>query len=544
MPEEFPRISSRARRLYGRQEIWPDRLLDNWLAEAAERSPQRAAVVDGDVRLSYRELIERVDRAAAGLRRLRVGHGEVVSFQLPNWWEALVLHFAIIRIGAISNPLIPILRDRELQFMLGAARTKVLVVPGTFRGYDHAGLAQRVRNHLPALERVVTVRGRRRPDATTFTELLIKDDGIEPEQFRRPDDAVLLLYTSGTESEPKGVVHSHNTLSYDNVSIIEHFELHSSDVVFVPSPIAHITGVLYGLHLASMLGSTVVYQDVWEPTRALELVQAERCSFVVAATPFLHGLTYHERLSEYDVSSLRVFACGGADVSPDLIRAANERLDCYALRVYGSTEVPTLTAGACTDPIDKRANTDGRRVGIAEVAILDEDGNRCAHGEVGQLFARGPEAFLGYYGRSGAISFTADGWFDTGDTARIDNDGYVQIAGRTKDIILRGGENLSSKEIEDLLVGYPDVLDVAVVAMPDPILGERACAVVVPRAGAILRLADLTNYLDRLGTAKQKWPERLELVDELPKTPTGKVQKLRLREHVAARLAEDQQPIS
>jgi cyclohexanecarboxylate-CoA ligase len=519
--------------------IWDDRVLDSWLAASARSSPDLAAVVDAEVRLSYAELLDRVARAAAGLRELGIGRGDVVSFQLPNWWETLTLHLAAIRIGAVSNPLMPILRARELRFMLHTAKTKVLVVAGTFRGYDHAALGVRLKAELPALEHVVVVRGDR-PDALAFADLLSSAEGGEPDPDRMPDDPVVLLYTSGTESDPKGVVHSHNTLGYENRSIIRHFGLSGDDVIFTPSPLAHITGVLYGMHLAPMLSTTVVYQDVWEPGRALRLIEAERCSFVVAATPFLHGLAYHEKLAEHDVSSLRIFACGGADVAPGLIRSATDRIGCCAVRVYGSTEFPTLTAGSPADALGKLADTDGRAIGTAEALVLDDNGKQAATGVVGNLLARGPEAFLGYLGRPAQASFDEDGWFDTGDKARIDNQGYVQIAGRSKDIIVRGGENLSCKEIEDLLFGHPDVVEVAIVAMSDPVLVERACACVVARPGAALQLDDLVSHLDQLGVAKQKYPERLELVAELPKTPTGKIQKFRLREHVRNKLAEEQ----
>ncbi len=310
-------MSPGARRRYRRSGAWDGHLLDGYLTAAAVDSPQRTAVVDGAVRLSYAELAERVGAAGAGLRGVGVGRGDVVSFQPPNWWEALVVHLAAIRIGAVSNPLMPILRDRELRFSLAGARSRVLLVPERFRGFDHAGLALRLRRELPDLDHVVVVRGTRDGDLPlsdmAFGDLLAGTRGGDPEPGRAPDDPVVLLFTSGTESDPRGAVHSHETLGYEDRSIIEHFGLSGDDVVWMPSPVAHITGVLYGFHLATMLATTVIYQDVWEPGEALRLVEAERCTFVVAATPFLHSLTYHERLGEADLSSLRAFACGGAD---------------------------------------------------------------------------------------------------------------------------------------------------------------------------------------------------------------------------------------
>ncbi len=505
------------------------------MQRSVDSTPDTDALVEGATRLSYADLDRLVAEAAAGLRRLGMTRGNVVSFQLPNWWEALVLHLALVRIGAVSNPLMPILREREMRYMLGRSRSRILITVDHFRGFDHGDLARNLQADLGDLETVVLVR----PESTNgarFEDLLGTRAGGDPDPNRGPDDPVVLLYTSGTEANPKGALHSHNTLGYEDRSIIEHFGLTSADVVFMPSPVAHITGVLYGFHLATMLGTKVVYQDVWEAGEALELIERERCSFTVAATPFLHGLTYHERLAQHDVSSLRIFACGGADVPPDLIRDADERLGCCAVRVYGSTEFPTLCAGHRSDPVDRRATTDGRLIGPAEARVVDDHGVEVLPDTVGNLSVRGPEAFIGYLGESRS-ALDPEGWFETGDLASIDHDGFIRIAGRTKDIIIRGGENISVKEIEDLLYAHPDVADVAIVAMPDPRLVERACAVVVPVAGATLTLSAVAEYLNGFNLAKHKFPERLELVDSLPRTPTGKVQKYVLRQLVQERIA-------
>lgn len=532
----FPEVSAYARRAYGDSGLWDGELLDAYLTRCATRTPQRIAVIDGDHRISYADLAQRVAAVAAGLRGLGVGRGDVVSMQLPNWWEAMVVHFATITIGAVSNPTMPILRDRDLAFMVGSACAKVLVVAAQYRNFDHGAMAARLLRELPALEHVVTVRGRL-DCALAFDDLLTTEpaDGA-PEPGRSADDPVVLLYTSGTESSPKGAVHSHNTLGYENRTMIELYELAEADVIWAPSPIAHITGVLFALHLPTMIGSAVVLQDIWDPTTALELIAAHHCTFVVAATPFLHGLTYHPRLAEFDIASLRVFVCGGADVPPRLIADAGDLLKVRAVRLYGSTEIPTVTSSATGASLARRANTDGRAIAIAEIVVVDDDGQLVPTGTVGRLRARGPEAMLGYLGRD-RHPFDVDGWFDTGDLGRLDTDGYLTVAGRSKDIILRGGENISAKEVEDLLHTHPAIAEVAIVAMPDPRLTERACAVVVLQPGASLELSDLVTHLDALHVAKQKYPERLEIVDELPKTPTGKVQKFALRQLVADRLS-------
>jgi cyclohexanecarboxylate-CoA ligase len=515
---------------------WTDSFVDGHVTTAAALNPAGLAIVDGAVRLSYTELDASIDAVAGALAGLGVGKGDAVSWQLPNWHEAIILHHAVLRIGAVSNPIVPIYRQREVEYILAEAGSTVVVVPQIFRGFDYAAMIDELRPRLTELKHVVVVRPDAPTGGLTFEQLLASDaraDGIE----RSPDDAILLMFTSGTTARPKGVVHTHNTLDYENRSIIDIWQLREDDKVFMPSPVTHVTGMLYGLQLPAMLRTAVVLQDVWEPLEALELMAAERCTFSVAATPFLHALTYHPRLDEFDLSALRVFGCGGADVPPALIRAARQRLDCFVTRVYGSTEFPTLSTSGPDDPPDKAADTDGRAIAAATYRIVDESLADVAVGEVGELLVKGPEALAGYQRpEDGLEAFTPGGWFRTGDLAASDAGGYLTIRGRRKDIILRGGENISVKEVEDLLFEHPLVAEIAIVAMPDPVMVERACAFVVPSPGGEPSIADFAEFLSAAGVAKQKFPERVEIVAELPKTQSGKVQKYVLRDEVRAML--------
>jgi cyclohexanecarboxylate-CoA ligase len=516
---------------------WDGSLIDTALVVRAGRQPDRLAVVDADRHLTYGELDELVRRAAAGLRRLGVRRGEAVAWQLPNWLEAVVVHHAVLRLGAVSTPIIPIYRHREVGFILRQSRARTLVVPSSFRGFDHLRMVDDLRAELPDLRTVIGVRGER----DTFRELVEEPPDTGPGDEHTADDIALLLYTSGTTSAPKGVLHNHHTLEYENRSIIDLFGLTGEDTVFMPSPVSHITGILYGLHLPFTLGTAVVLQDVWNPADALALLERHRCSVVIGATPFLHGLVHHPDRSRYDLSALRVFGCGGADVPPELIRHGEESLGCTATRIYGSTEFPTLSGGNADDPLEKRATTDGRPLGTARGRAVTEDDRPVACGSVGELQVRGPELFVGYLDPElNTAAFTDDGWFRTGDRAVIDADGYVQITGRTKDIIVRGGENISAKEIEDLLFEHPDIADVAVVGMPDPVMVERICAYVVPaHPSAAPTFDDILTFLRAQQIANQKLPERLEIIDRLPRTATGKIQKFVLRDHVRARLSSE-----
>jgi cyclohexanecarboxylate-CoA ligase len=507
---------------------WGSRTLDQPIAEWAAREPARPALVDRGRRLSYGELQGRIEAAAGALAARGIGAGDVVSFQLPNWAEALIVHHGIVRLGAISNPIVPIYRGHELRFILRQAGSRVFVIPDTFRSFDYRAMAAELLADpdLP-LEHVLVV-GEPGEGMESFAAAL-ESAGPPPSHPRDSDDVALLLYTSGTEANPKGVLHSHATLVYECQSIIDLFEIGPADRVFMPSPLTHITGLLYGGVLPFMLGTSSVLQDVWEPAAAVDLIEDEGCTVTVGATPFLHGIVHAER----PVRTLRVFGCGGADVPPVLIREARARLGIQASRLYGATECPTITGTPIGAPEDRHATTDGAAIGLAEVRVVDEDDQPLATGERGELQARGPDLCLGYLDPAlNDRAFTVDGWYRSGDLALLDEAGYVRIAGRAKDVILRGGENLSAKEIEDLVCEHPKIEEVAIVAYPDDILGERACAVVVARGP--IALDDIVGHLRARAVANQKLPERLLVVDSLPKTASGKVQKYRLREMLRA----------
>jgi cyclohexanecarboxylate-CoA ligase len=519
--------------------LWEGTRVDSHLKESAARHPDRLALVDRGDEWTYGALDREVDRWATALRNHGVGPGAVVSWQLPNWAEAVILHQATLRLGAVSNPIIPIYRQSEVSFILRQARSEILFIPSTFRGFDFPSMIRDIRGELPDLATVVVVDAASTEDGVVALNAFLATAASAPppadgEAGHDANAISLLLYTSGTTSSPKGALHTHNTLDYENRSIIEFFGLTSSDVVFMPSPVTHITGVLYGLQLPFMLGGAVVLLDVWEPGAGLELIERHGCTFVVAATPFLHGIVHHPTRTPEATRTLRVFACGGADVPPELVRRAADELGCLVSRVYGSTEFPTATSSNLSDLPEKRARTDGRAIGQAQLIVVDDQDRPVPSGDTGHLLVRGPELFVGYLDEALNVdAFTQDGWFRTGDLAIVDDEGYVEITGRQKDIIIRGGENISAKEIEDHLFEHPKIADVAVVAVPDPVLVERACAVVVPEPGVNVDLDELTTWLrEHHRLAMQKLPEYLVLVDELPRTASGKVQKFKLRDRL------------
>jgi cyclohexanecarboxylate-CoA ligase len=492
------------------------------LDQATQASPDRVAVIDHEVTLTYAQMRRHSETVAAAMAAAGVEPGQVVLVQLPNWWETLVVYHAVNRLGAVVNPVIPIYRRREVGFIVEQAKPGLIVVPETFHGFDHVEMARDVASARGIAVMVLRPTGALPPGAMAFPDAgdEMLDDGS------RADHIAMLLYTSGTTGDPKGVLHSHETLVYECRSIARLFGLNADDHIFMASPLTHVTGFLYGYILTAMLGSTSVLLDLWDPAMARQMIEEHRCRFTVSATPFLQGLTdvYHNSAIG---SALRYFACGGADVPPDLIRRAEAVLRCHVSRIYGSSEFPTVSGGSAESSRPENAETDGRPIGPVEVRLDDlQDG-------VGELLARGPECFHGYLdSRLNDPAFTEDGFFRTGDLATISADGAITIRGRKKDIIIRNGENISAKEVEDLLYTHPAIADVAIVAVPDPSTGERACAVVVVRDGAELTLVDISEHLGRLGIAKQKLPERLSVVDQLPRTASGKIQKHLLRQQL------------
>lgn len=533
-----PILSAARRQAMQAGGFWPDRLLLDDLDRWAAATPDRLAVIGTSsltgerTALSFAKLAARVRRIALGLARLGVARGDVVSWQSPNWWEFVALHLACLRLGAVSNPLMPIFRERELRFMLGLAGSNVFVVPRRFRGFDFPAMAEALRPALPALAHVLVVGGEG-PDSFDALWQESADDADAAALFaaRRPapDDVIQVLYTSGTTGEPKGVMHTSNTLYAALLPYARRFGLGAADAVLMSSPIAHQTGFIYGIMMPIHLGATLVLQDIWNPREAVGLIAAERVTFTMAATPFLADLTDAAAARQDEVHSLRTFLSAGAPIPRHLVRRASEVLGATIISAWGMTENGAVTTTCPDDPPEKTFGTDGRPVDGMEIRTVDAAGTVLPPEQEGRLQARGATNFVGYLKRPEWYAMDDDGWFETGDLARIDADGYVRITGRLKDVIIRGGENVPVVEVEGLIYQHPAVLEAAVVAMPDARLGERACAFLRLREGEALTLDALCTFLHGKGLARTYWPERLETLDSLPKTPSGKVQKNELR---------------
>jgi acyl-CoA synthetase (AMP-forming)/AMP-acid ligase II len=446
-------------------------------------------------------------------------------------------------LGLVINPIPPIYRESELGYILADCRAKLIFVPRLFRRHDHAAMLHSLRPSLPALQAVVVVRG----ESETTWEQALAGDAIDPASLPcvSPSAVMMAMYTSGTTGKPKGVLHTHYGFDNRARAMGEAWGIGPDDVVFMPSPVTHITGAFWAFDMPWVRGSRSVLIDVWSAEEGIACIAANHCTVSGGATPFLQQLLETASARSGALASLRLFFCGGTTVAPDLIRKAAATFPgCLFFRAYGSTEMTCATLGISSRAeADLGAETDGAVLPPTELRIVHPDtGAPVPDGEEGEILARGPGLFAGYlHPADNAASFTADGFFRMGDLGRLVHGNYLVITGRKKDIIIRSGENISPKEVEDVLLGHPAVSEVAIVAMPSRATGEAGCAFIIPRHGATVDLAEIRRYLDTAGLARQKFPERIVLVDDLPRVPSGKVKKDVLRSQARA-LAEGDDP--
>jgi acyl-CoA synthetase (AMP-forming)/AMP-acid ligase II len=496
---------------------WVRETLADALLRAVADAPDRVLIVDGETRVDARTLHAQASALAAAMLA-RAPAGSVVSFMLPNWHEAAAIYLGATLAGMVAHPVLPSLRDRDLTFMLKDVESRLIFVPSKHRNHDYAAMMSRVAAELDAPPEVIVVRGAAGPH-TPYEVLL--DDGSAPIWPSLEPDAVrMALYTSGTTGSPKGVLHSHNSIHALVRQIGLHWRIEPGDAFLVPSPVSHIGGSIYAFECPLLLGTTAVLMERWDADTAIGIMTAERCTHLAGATPFLEQLLAAARRADSRLPDLKVFICGGASVPPSLIRTAAAHFDRTAVtRVYGSTEVPVTTVGAPDRAdLDHAAETDGH-VGIAQVKLAD-----------GEIRARGPQMLVGYlHPEDEATVFDEEGYYRTGDLGRLVDGEYLVVSGRAKDIIIRNGENISPKEVEDLLVDHPDIAEVAVVGVPDARTGERACAVIVPRRRPGPDVASLRAFLSGLGVASFKIPEAVAHWESLPRNDAGKILKHQIR---------------
>ncbi len=519
---------------------WTDEHLFDRFTDNAVTRPDQPLVIDGAGTLTWSKAALQVNDLAKGLLGIGVGPGHVVQLQLPNRREFLLAVLAIERIGAIVNPVAPIFRSNEVSIMSELAKPTAVITVDTYRGFGLADMHRALQERFAWLENVIVVSDD--PDLDAPSDTLGWDDVLAIGWDSSFDDAALdlcrpspndvceIMFTSGTTGQPKGVMHTQNTI---NVAADLWLERVAPDcsVFHMGSTLAHQTGYLFGIRAPITAGGQVVYQEVWNPAEFAEQLETHRIEASMGATPFLADLLAVDGVDERDLSNFKAFVCAGAAIPLPVLEEARDRLPCTVLPGWGMTETALSTTGRRDDPFEKRA-TDGSVLTGNSVRVVDEHGVEVAAGVEGDLQFQGSLAFVGYIqGRELTESCFRDGWFDTGDRATMDADGYIKISGRTKDIIIRGGENVPVKEVEDVLLRHDSVAGVALIAKSHDRLGEVGCAVITVD-GDPPTLAQLTDFLDEQGVTKQFWPEALEIVEEFPMTPSGKVQKFQLRKQI------------
>ena len=523
------------------QGFWRNKTVIEYFDEAVSANPDKTAIVEyrseSGTRnsLSYSQLKQTVDRMALGLINLGVDKGDVVSFQLPNWWQFIAIHLACLRIGAVSNPLMPIFRHRELSFMLGYAESKLIIIPNEFRKFNYFEMLEELSGDLPKLEHVLVIGGEGDNSfekALTDTPWEEQMDGVAlfAERQLDPNDVIQLMYTSGTTGVPKGVMHTSNTHICMDIAFNERTQLTTDSVIFMGSPMAHQTGFMFGMISPILLNTRTVLLDGWSADAAWKIIRDEKVTFTMGATPFLADLVESPLAKECTTFEFKTFICGGAPVPRALVEKSIQLLEINIFSAWGMTENGVVTTTRIGDRDEKIFSTDGLPIASMEVRVVDSKDQELPRGEEGRLQSRGPFTFVGYLKRPEAYDVDEDGWFDTGDLARMDKDGYIRISGRSKDIIIRGGENIPIVEVENALYKHPAIHDVAIVAMPDARMGELACCFITLEPGRSLTFKEMQDFLHNDGFAKQYWPEQLECLAEMPRTASGKIQKFNLRE--------------
>ena len=497
-----------------------------------------AGLRDGDrwVEATYDELLRDVVTVSSQLAALGLRRGDVLCVQLPNWTEAVVYTYAAARLGAVACPVTTIYRQRELAFILERTQCKVVVVPSVYRGHDYAAMVRGLADRLPDLQHIICVGPTKVPGVVPSERILGAAEPAPLPPVAAADDVAVLAFTSGTTGEPKGVMHSHASMHAAIDDLVVHAGYGSGLTSLVISPYGHLTGFTWGILMPLRGGGEVVLLESWDAERALDLIAEYVVTFTMGATPFLSDLLDAAGRRD-DAAFPDIFVCGGAPIPPVLVERAVREHGTRVVAVWGMSEYPVGTATAVGDDPTLASTTDGRPAGAAEVVVVDAGGRPVAMGEEGDIVIRGPGRFLGYFKRPDldAESLTTDGYLKTGDRARLlDERGHIRISGRTKDIIIRGGENIPVVEVENLLLTHPAIREVALVPVPHDRLGETACAcLVLQRDATAPTLADLGAFLAELGVARQFTPESLQVMTELPRTPSGKIQKFALRDQLS-----------
>ena len=536
-------FNEQRRAAYRQQGLWGDASLADYWQQTARAMPDKIAVVDNHgATYTYSALDHAASCLANWMLAKGIESGDRIAFQLPGWCEFTVIYLACLKIGAVSVPLLPSWREAELVWVLNKCQAKMFFAPTLFKQTRPVDLILPLQNQLPQLQQIVGV-DKLAPatSSLSLSQIIADNTPLTTAITTHGDELAAVLFTSGTEGLPKGVMLTHNNILASERAYCARLNLTWQDVFMMPAPLGHATGFLHGVTAPFLIGARSVLLDIFTPAACLALLEQQRCTCMLGATPFVYDLLNLLEKQPADLSALRFFLCGGTTIPKKVARECQQR-GIKLLSVYGSTESSPHAVVNLDDPLSRFMHTDGYAAAGVEIKVVDDARKTLPPGCEGEEASRGPNVFMGYFDEPEltARALDEEGWYYSGDLCRMDEAGYIKITGRKKDIIVRGGENISSREVEDILLQHPKIHDACVVAMPDERLGERSCAYVVLKAPHhSLSLEDVVAFFSRKRVAKYKYPEHIVVIEKLPRTASGKIQKFLLRKDIMRRLTQD-----
>ena len=536
-------FNEQRRAAYRQQGLWGDASLADYWQQTARAMPDKIAVVDNHgASYTYSALDHAASCLANWMLAKGIESGDRIAFQLPGWCEFTVIYLACLKIGAVSVPLLPSWREAELVWVLNKCQAKMFFAPTLFKQTRPVDLILPLQNQLPQLQQLVGV-DKLAPatSALSLSQIIADNTPLTTAITVHGDELAAVLFTSGTEGLPKGVMLTHNNILASERAYCARLNLTWQDVFMMPAPLGHATGFLHGVTAPFLIGARSVLLDIFTPDACLALLEQQRCTCMLGATPFVYDLLNLLEKQPADLSALRFFLCGGTTIPKKVARECQQR-GIKLLSVYGSTESSPHAVVNLDDPLSRFMHTDGYAAAGVEIKVVDDARKTLPPGCEGEEASRGPNVFMGYFDEPEltARALDEEGWYYSGDLCCMDEAGYIKITGRKKDIIVRGGENISSREVEDILLQHPKIHDACVVAMPDERLGERSCAYVVLKAPHhSLSLEEVVAFFSRKRVAKYKYPEHIVVIEKLPRTASGKIQKFLLRKDIMWRLTQD-----
>ncbi|EKT6306676.1 medium-chain fatty-acid--CoA ligase [Escherichia coli] len=536
-------FNEQRRAAYRQQGLWGDASLADYWQQTARAMPDKIAVVDNHgASYNYSALDHAASCLANWMLAKGIESGDRIAFQLPGWCEFTVIYLACLKIGAVSVPLLPSWREAELVWVLNKCQAKMFFAPTLFKQTRPVDLILPLQNQLPQLQQIVDV-DKLAPatSSLSLSQIIADNTPLTTAITTHGDELAAVLFTSGTEGLPKGVMLTHNNILASERAYCARLNLTWQDVFMMPAPLGHATGFLHGVTAPFLIGARSVLLDIFTPDACLALLEQQRCTCMLGATPFVYDLLNVLEKQPADLSALRFFLCGGTTIPKKVAREC-QQLGIKLLSVYGSTESSPHAVVNLDDPLSRFMHTDGYAAAGVEIKVVDDARKTLPPGCEGEEASRGPNVFMGYFDEPEltARALDEEGWYYSGDLCRMDEAGYIKITGRKKDIIVRGGENISSREVEDILLQHPKIHDACVVAMPDERLGERSCAYVVLKAPHhSLSLEEVVAFFSRKRVAKYKYPEHIVVIEKLPRTASGKIQKFLLRKDIMRRLTQD-----